>query len=207
MLETCRVVSKALGWLSLVAVAWTWPAVIQAAEPDIVIADFEGSDWGDWTATGEAFGSGPTQGREEFWPYHGDRIAYSMVKGDAAVGTLTSPEFRIQRRYITFLIGGGNHPGETCINLLRGREGRAHRHRRRPRVAPPLRCGTWRNFKAARHASRLVDRHRGNWGHISVDHIVQTDERRISPWTIYEGNEPPAPDCRSTREKRPTAGR
>ena len=31
--------------------------VTRAAEPDIVIADFEGKDYGAWTVTGEAFGA------------------------------------------------------------------------------------------------------------------------------------------------------
>ena len=29
---------------------------------DIVIADFEGKDYGEWKVTGEAFGAGPAQG-------------------------------------------------------------------------------------------------------------------------------------------------
>ena len=78
------------------------------ARPDIVLADFEGLDYGDWKVTGEAFGSGPRQGDNSIWPYQGTRFAWSMNKGDQSVGTLTSPEFKIDRRYITFLISGGN---------------------------------------------------------------------------------------------------
>ena len=29
---------------------------------DVVIADFEGADYGDWTVTGDAFGKGPARG-------------------------------------------------------------------------------------------------------------------------------------------------
>jgi hypothetical protein len=33
-----------------------------AAGKDIVIADFEGPNCGNWTVTGEAFGTGPAKG-------------------------------------------------------------------------------------------------------------------------------------------------
>ena len=33
-----------------------------ADDPDIIIADFEGSDYGDWKVTGEAFGPCPARG-------------------------------------------------------------------------------------------------------------------------------------------------
>ena len=32
------------------------------AQEDILIADFEGKDYGDWKVTGEAFGPGPARG-------------------------------------------------------------------------------------------------------------------------------------------------
>ena len=37
-------------------------AAAVAAEPDIVVADFEGENYGDWKVEGEALGAGPARG-------------------------------------------------------------------------------------------------------------------------------------------------
>ena len=37
-------------------------AALQAAEGDLLIADFEGTDYDGWQVEGEAFGSGPARG-------------------------------------------------------------------------------------------------------------------------------------------------
>ena len=93
-----------------------------AARADQVLACFEGTDYGGWKTTGEAFGPGPAQGTlPDQMPvsgYKGHGLANSFFHGDATVGTLTSPEFHINFTYLNFLIGGGNHPGKTCLNLL-----------------------------------------------------------------------------------------
>ena len=70
--------------------------------------------------------------------FHGEKLANSYVpNGDGATGTLTSPEFTIERNFIVFHIGGGAFPGETGVNLMIdgktvlllgfGREGRAEK--------------------------------------------------------------------------------
>lgn len=44
---------------------WTAPcasAQESSTRPDILIADFEGTSYGNWKATGEAFGPGPARG-------------------------------------------------------------------------------------------------------------------------------------------------
>lgn len=53
-----RVVLSAL----LAASVWCGSAAEPSGRPDILIADFERADYGDWTATGEAFGPGPARG-------------------------------------------------------------------------------------------------------------------------------------------------
>ena len=118
-----------MNWLRRVVmlaavIVTVFSAIATAQEPraatakDIVIGDFEGPDYGPWKTTGEAFGGGPRRGDIGLWPYQGEKIASSSNGGDQSVGTLTSPDFKVERRYVTFLISGGNHPGETCINLL-----------------------------------------------------------------------------------------
>ncbi|MFA7370117.1 MAG: hypothetical protein WC334_10765, partial [Kiritimatiellales bacterium] len=97
-------------------------ALIGTAE-DLLIADFEGASYGQWKATGDAFGAGPvpaTASENKVTGHQGARLVNSYLKGsgDKAAGTLTSPRFTIERNHINFLIGGGDHEGETCVNLV-----------------------------------------------------------------------------------------
>jgi fructan beta-fructosidase len=75
---------------------------------------FEGATYGNWTTTGNAFGSGPAAGNVPpqggVSGYLGNRLANSFHDEDRGTGTLTSPAFTITRPYLNFLIGGGNHP-------------------------------------------------------------------------------------------------
>src|SRR5262249_36456124 len=99
------------------------PALASAADrPDVLLADFEGETYGDWKVTGEAFGKGPAKGtlpnQMPVSGYLGQGLVNSFHGGDASTGRLTSPPFKVERKFIAFLIGGGKYPGKTCINLL-----------------------------------------------------------------------------------------
>lgn len=67
-----------------------------------------------WTATGTAFGSQPAAGtlpgQQTVTGYVGERLVNSFLDFDASQGTLTSPEFTIDRPHLNFLVGGGRHP-------------------------------------------------------------------------------------------------
>jgi fructan beta-fructosidase len=107
---------------SLAFQAFAFAFAINAAEPDIVFADFEGSDYGAWKAEGEAFGKGPAQGTlPSQMPVSVSRERDWSIPSSAATarrGKLTSPKFRIERKYVGFLIGGGGFEGKTCMNLI-----------------------------------------------------------------------------------------
>ncbi|RSM74094.1 glycosyl hydrolase family 32 [Actinoplanes sp. ATCC 53533] len=79
-----------------------------------VVQDFEAADFADWTATGTAFGPGPSAGgvagQHGVTGFVGERLANSYHGGDAPTGTLTSPEFTASEPYLNFLVGGGKHP-------------------------------------------------------------------------------------------------
>jgi sucrose-6-phosphate hydrolase SacC (GH32 family) len=159
---------------------------IAAAADDILIADFEGQTYGDWKTTGEAFGPGPARGtlpgQMEVTGYLGKGLVNSYYKGDASTGTLTSPPFTVRRKYINFLIGGGMHPGRTCINLLI--DGKVVRTAAGPNDRPGgserLDWYSWdvREFAGKEAIIQIVDQETGGWGHINIDHIVQSDRRK-----------------------------
>ena len=158
--------------------------------PDILLADFEGDDWGGWTVEGTAFGPGPVRGalpgQTEVTGYLGDGYASSFHGGDPALGRLISPPFTVQRRYLSFLIGGGRHtyygnndPGYVAVNLVH--EGHVVRTAPRSQWAPDG-CDhlAWDWFDLADLAGtqvrvEVVDQHTGPWGHILVDQFAQTD--------------------------------
>lgn len=163
--------------------ALSFPAFLHAQTPEIVIADFEGADYGGWKSEGEAFGSAPARGtlpgQMRVDGFAGKGLVNSFQGGDRSTGTLASPEFKIERRYLAFLIGGGGFAGETCLNLLI--EGQAARMATGPNTKPGgsehLDPQFWDLAPFAGKTARLqiVDRATGGWGHINVDQIVLTD--------------------------------
>jgi fructan beta-fructosidase len=146
---------------------------------DLLIADFEGKDYGAWKVNGEAFGTGPAAGtlpnQMAVEGFLGKGLVNSYLGGDAATGMLISPPFKIERAYINFLIGGGEHPKDTCVNLaLDGTPIRTSTGR----DAERLEWDSWdvAEFLGKTVTIQIVDRHTGGWGHVNVDQIVQSDK-------------------------------
>ncbi|MFB9541852.1 MULTISPECIES: GH32 C-terminal domain-containing protein [Streptomyces] len=147
-----------------------------------VLADFEGGTYGDWTTTGDAFGSAPATGtlggQQEVSGFLGDGLVNSYLDGDTTTGTLTSPEFTIDKDYVNFLVGGGNHPAgsdnPTAVELLvdgkvvrsaTGQDGEA------------LNWASWdvEDLAGKKAQIKIVDDNSGGWGHLNVDHIMLSD--------------------------------
>ena len=114
--------SRSLLRLSLLALAAPLGFLAHCRAEDLVIGSFAGPNYGDWKATGTAFTPGPALGvlltKLEIENSPDTAVASSEIEGDRPTGTLTSPEFKIARKYIAFRIGGGDYERDTCINLL-----------------------------------------------------------------------------------------
>ena len=179
--------------LATLAIGLGFDAVHGADRPDVLIADFEQETYGDWKATGDAFGTGPAigtlPGQMQVDGFEGKRLVNSFHKGDGTTGTLTSPEFTIDRPYLNFLIGGGAHR-ETQIELLvEGKPVRAASGPNdRPGGSERLDWSTWdiKEFEGRKARLRIVDEHRGGWGHINVDQILQSDRKRMAEPARWE---------------------
>ena len=155
------------------------------AADDVLLEDFEGETYGDWKTTGEAFGTGPARGtlanQMPVEGFLGKGLVNSYFRGDGTTGSLTSPEFKLERKYLRFLIGGGKHDGKTCINLIVG--GNVVRTASGPNDQPGgserLEWRQWNveELKGEPAVIQIVDEVSGGWGHINVDHILLTDQR------------------------------
>jgi len=140
--------------------------------------NFEGRSIYEWSVTGKAFGDSPSHsseaGRKEATGYLGRGLGSSVAGGKEAKGTLKSPPFTIERNCINFLIGGGNHPRETCVNLVvsgrvvRTATGRNSRHM------------LWTGWDVSEYKGQeahlsIVDERSDRWGFIHVDHVMFSD--------------------------------
>jgi fructan beta-fructosidase len=155
------------------------------ARPDIVIEDFESdggfdqSRFGAWTVEGNAFSGAPAEGgvsgQNDVSGFSGEKFANSFHGGDDPTGILLSYEFTIQRKYINFLMGGGNHPG-TFIELLVDGESR---YRSAPLFpSEQLNSMSWdvSDLKGQKARIQIVDEQTGGWGHTLVDQIEMSDK-------------------------------
>jgi uncharacterized protein (DUF608 family) len=168
------------------------PSDEKPRRPDIVFDDFEKPTYEGWTVTGTAFGSGPVE-KNKIPTYQGDvggegkRVVNTHASApgnevggrDNAIGKLVSRDFKIERRFIAFHIGGGNHAGKTCINLVvdgklaRTMTGKANNQMTRQSFDV-------RDLEGKTARLEIVDDKQGAWGNIGVDQIVFTDDSALA---------------------------
>ena len=145
---------------------------------DLLIEDFESETYANWTLTGDAFGDAPAtgalDGQMAVSGFRGKGLVNTFRNGDASVGTATSRKFTIARSNIAFLIGGGSHKGEVGIELLI--EGTSVLSSTGPE-SEELEWASWdvSPFSGKQAQLRIFDHATGGWGHINVDHIIQTN--------------------------------
>ncbi|WP_405730637.1 GH32 C-terminal domain-containing protein [Streptomyces sp. NBC_01537] len=151
-----------------------------------VLADFEDSTYtspiGGWTTTGDAFGTGPAQGtlpnQQQVSGYLGNGLANSYLDGDATTGTLTSPTFTVDKKYLDFLIGGGYHAASsdtpTAVELLV--DGKVVRSATGANVEA-LNWASWdlSDLQGKQAQIKVVDANTGGWGHLNLDQVVLSD--------------------------------
>jgi fructan beta-fructosidase len=102
--------------------------------------------------------------------------------GDDRQGTLTSPEFTLTRNFISLLVGGGHRSPETgqvleaqllvdgnVVRTLAGDD------------SGQLNWKGWDVSEFAGRAAqlRIVDQATGGWGHLTLDHVMLTDQPSV----------------------------
>ncbi|RMH38027.1 MAG: hypothetical protein D6689_20350 [Deltaproteobacteria bacterium] len=145
-----------------------------------VLWNFEDGTFGGWTATGTAWGRGPTSRRlpgqkGTVRNYLGRYYVSSMHGGDAAVGTLTSPEFTIRGARITFRISGGSDASRLRAELWV--DGKLVDQATSSADSERMTVAGWNvaHLRGRRAKIVLVDRARGPWGHLNADEFWEHD--------------------------------
>jgi putative membrane-bound dehydrogenase-like protein len=140
--------------------------------------DFETGTLKDWTATGDAFKDQPIKGDTVF-PRRNDMHSRHQGQywiggyekyGDKPTGTLTSAAFKVTHPWASFLVGGGPHTLETCVELVDVAAGSVFfrasglEEEDMRRVVVDL-----SKYQGKEIQVRLVDKHTGHWGHVNFD--------------------------------------
>lgn len=157
------------------------------ARLEVVFADWADGTYGAWKATGTAFGDRP-QRVDQLPSYmgpvhagtiyvvntHQTRNGEDVGKADTHVGTLRSPEFKIDRKFINLRVGGGNHKGGTCVNLVV--EGQIVRSvTGRNSNAMNWEAFAVGDFQGKTAYLEVVDNITGGWGQISLGEVIFAD--------------------------------
>ncbi len=138
--------------------------------------DFETGTLKDWTLAGDAFKDQPIKGdtvvkrradnrsrhQGEYWIGGFEKVQ------DKPVGTLTSVPFKVTHPWASFLVGGGPHTLETCVEVVHGKDvifrAAGTEAEDMYRVVVDL-----AKYKDKDIFVRVVDKHTGHWGHINFD--------------------------------------
>ncbi len=162
-------------------------------------SDFEGAanstyDALGWVSTGDMVGqkvaSGSIVDQQAVTGFVGQGLANTFIgrligkEGDVPKGTLISPLFTINKDYLNFLIGGGNHPYELGANVtavVLKVEGVVVRTAT-GNDAETLNWKSWdvKSLRGKQAQIVVIDDNAGSWGHINADQFLAADEPALS---------------------------
>lgn len=143
-----------------------------ALRSEVVYENFDSPDFGKWTTTGQAFRrprSGTMGGQNAVSGFLGSGLVNSYDPDDASAGTLTSPRFPIDHKYLSFLIGGGESAACAVQLKVEGKvvlSATGKNNETLSRVEWEV--SKWRGQEAV---IEIVDKSSSGWGHILVDDI------------------------------------
>ncbi|MDB0068697.1 hypothetical protein N9E90_04795, partial [Akkermansiaceae bacterium] len=178
-------------------------SISTVAAEDMILADFEQETYGNWLIAGHAFGKGPTHGKvADIKNFLGKGFVSSQPKDDKLTGHLTSPPFKIERNHLNFLIGGGSLPGKLEIQLL-VKDQVVYRSTAL-KNDESLKQGSWdlKEFRGQSAQIRIIDQAIGDWGHVNIDQIYQSDKKaagsvitsyKLEPQVLAKAKTKPAP--------------
>lgn len=150
---------------------------------ELLLTDFEENNlgrmrqWG-WLIEGDSFSRDLAHGtglmKLRTVTHHGKYLLTSYGGSDATTGRFVSPTFEIELKFIQFQVSGGDHPHRACVNLIvDDRVVRTITGRNTDRFETVAFDVTALEGRKAR--VEILDSHRGFWGRVNVDHVVQTD--------------------------------
>lgn len=95
---------------------------------EVILTDFEGDNFEEWVVTGDAFGTKPVKAdtSNPGWNVFGQQgvgqngFGYVSISTDNpdAKGTLTSPVFSADKKYLVFLFAASNLPDKLRVDLI-----------------------------------------------------------------------------------------
>lgn len=157
---------------------------------DVSFEDWESTGFGDWVEEGDAFGGGPVTeascpdyfkrggplnvSGEHFVTSHTFREYPDAGAADERVGTLTSPEFTVVRRYLAALIGGGGDRSQVGLRLLIEDQPVRVLAGRNDETLTPMIIDV-SAYEGRRARLQLFDHGTAGWGHVNCDRIWFTD--------------------------------
>ena len=162
------------------------PTSTQLPNGDLLITDFEQKDlgrmraWG-WQFQGDSFNRefrlGTRKLRARVGRYEGKWFLTTVTENPKSTGTLTSPVFKIQRPFISFLISGGSSQKLLQANLIIDGKIVRSSNGNDSDIFKEVSFDV-REFKDKEARFQIVDNATSMWGHINLDQIVQTQQSR-----------------------------
>ncbi len=168
-------------WVCCLIALFIFPLSVRADSDwltqELVFADFESGTYQGWKLEGNCWGKGPVDA--SFLPgyiagWKGRRYLCTSQPNGLATGKATSTSFFIPRRYLSFYIGGGNHPTTCYMQLVVNGKAVRTATGNNKSVLEPKRWNVQDLIGQEAHIEIVDDDRRSN-GYLLVDHIAFTD--------------------------------